>query len=485
MARGFAPTALQYGEGNFIRAFADWMLDIALEKGAFHGGVCMVKPRPGSLPESFKQQGCSWHVLLRGLTPGEDGTPKPVQSLRRINVVKEALSVYTDYARVMDCAFVPQLRFILSNTTEAGLTLSPDDRLDDKPPASFPAKLTKFMHARWKHFGGSPDKGLIVLPLELIDNNGHTLRSLVLTLCERWGLEPGFVAWLQKSCCFANTLVDRIVSGRPADADAICAPLGKSDPLLDAAEPYALWVIEAPHWVRDELPLHRIGLPVLYTDDIKPYKMRKVRILNGAHTSLVPVAYLLGHRIVREALGDEAMMAFVQQTIEEEIIPTLDFPRAELQSYASDVIARFCNPYIDHKLLAISLNSVSKWRARCLPTLCAYAQRFEALPKRLTFSLAALLAFYTGGGIENGVLVGREGGESYPLADEESVLAFFAAHLKDDPATLTDAFLRDAAFLGRYDALPVGFGKAVAADLAQIRSQGMAQTFAARFPGRA
>lgn len=473
---------LQFGEGGFIRAFADWMLDIANEKGALSAEVTLVKPRAGKLPDAYREQDCVWNVLLRGLSADERA--EPTQLLRPIHIVKEALSAYEEDERLQALALDPRLRVILSNTTEAGLSLDPEDHITDAPPRSYPAKLTRLLYLRWKRFGDAPGKEILVLPLELNDENGTLLRNLVLTLCGRWGLEAAFTAWIRERCCFANTLVDRIVSGYPADAESFCAANGLRDKLLVAAEPYALWVIEAPLWAQELLPLPRAGLPVVFTDDIKPYKTRKVRILNGAHTSFVPMAYLLGHDIVREALTDDAVLRFVQAALSQEILPTLPFPREELERFAADVLTRFQNPYIDHKLLSICLNSVSKWKTRCLPTLLAFADdRGGALPRRLTFSLAALLAFYTTGQAKDGALTGRRGAEDYPLAEEDAVLAFFTAHLNDDPAALTRAFLHIGCFLGDPSALPDALEAAVAADLEAIRSFGMRQALSALTEG--
>lgn len=379
---------VQFGAGVFLRGFADWMLEALADRCGWEGSVAVVKStsRPGA--EALAEQNGLYTVALRGLENGA-----PTEAFRAIKVIDRVLNASRDYAEYAALAKCPTLRFVLSNTTEAGIAPDDSDEFSLCPPRSYPGKLTKFLYERAEHFAYAPDKGLIVLPCELIERNGQTLRSLVLRSAERWGLGARFADWVTHCCAFADTLVDRIVTGYPADAPALWQKLGYRDEALVAAEPYALWVIACPADVERELPLRRAGLPVIYTHDLTPYRTRKVRVLNGAHTAFVPAAYLAGFSIVRNAVLDADFAAFIRSTLSKEVLPTIDQPRAELDAYAGSVLERFANPYIDHRLLSICLNSVSKWRARILPTLLDCAALGLPAP-RLAFSLAALIALY-------------------------------------------------------------------------------------------
>ena len=380
--------AVQFGAGVFLRGFADWMLEELSERCGWEGSVAVVKStaRPGA--EALTEQHGLYTAALRGLANGA-----PTEAFRAVRVIDRVLNASRDYAEYAALAQCPTLRFVLSNTTEAGIAPDDGDEFSLRPPRSYPGKLTKFLYERAEHFDYAPDKGLIVLPCELIERNGQTLRTLVLRNAERWGLGARFIDWVARSCAFADTLVDRIVTGYPADAPALWQKLGYRDEALVAAEPYALWVIACAADVERELPLQRAGLPVIYTHDLTPYRTRKVRVLNGAHTAFVPAAYLAGFTIVRDAVLDEDFSAFIRSTLDKEVLPTIDQPRAELNAYAASVLERFANPYIDHNLLAICLNSASKWRARNLPTLLDCAALGLPAP-RLAFSLAALIALY-------------------------------------------------------------------------------------------
>ena len=281
---------LQFGEGNFLRAFVDYMIDIANEKSDFNGSVALVKPiQMGTLFPAFKEQDYRYTVMLRGLVDGQ-----AVEQTRVVTSVSDAVDAYADYARYADYAKLPSLRFIVSNTTEAGIVLDETDEFSLCPPKSYPGKLTKFLFERAEAFDYAQDKGLIILPVELIDDNGIMLKKCVKALAKQWALGEKFEQWLETACVFTSTLVDRIVTGYPRGEDqAIWEKLGYQDNLLDTAEPFGLWVIESPRDLSDELPLPQCGLPVIYTDNQKPYKQRKVRILNGAHTSFVPAAFQL------------------------------------------------------------------------------------------------------------------------------------------------------------------------------------------------
>lgn len=381
---------LQFGEGVFLRAFIDWMIDELNQRGLFHGGVAVVKPRGGTSIDVFNQQDGLYTLLTRGLRDG-----RPVDESRVIQCVTRGIDPVTQWDDVLAIAHDPNVRFVVSNTTEAGIAVDPADAPDAVPPKSFPAKLTRLLFERWTAFAGDAH-GWIVLPCELIDDNGTTLRSLVLDTARKWALAVAFIAWVQRECVFCNTLVDRIVTGRPADTAAIDARLGYKDELLNAAEPYHALVVEAPAFVADELPLHRAGLNVVWTDDAGPYRLRKVRLLNGAHTMLVSAAFLAGHDTVRQAMDDPLLRDFVRRGLFDEIIPALDQPRDELEAFATSVLERFANPFVEHRLLAIATNGTSKFKSRLVGTLKDYVAKTGRLPERVVFSLAAMIVFYEG-----------------------------------------------------------------------------------------
>ncbi|MBR3585316.1 MAG: tagaturonate reductase, partial [Oscillospiraceae bacterium] len=365
---------VQFGEGNFLRAFADHFIDLMNEKAGFNSKVVLVQPRGGH-PEAadrFAEQDGLYTLILRGRENGQ-----PVERKRVISAASRCLDPKRDWEKLLDCARNPVLRFVISNTTEAGIAFDPACKAEDAPPSAFPAKLTVFLRERWKL--GLP--GVIILSCELIDHNGQELRRCVNEYVKLWALEDEFAAWLEKENIFCSTLVDRIVTGSPkADAPRLWEELGYEDQLIDTGEVFAAWVIEGPQSIRDELPFEQAGLPIQVVDDVTPYKQRKVRILNGAHTSMILGAYLGGKNIVRDCMQNDAIRGFLEKTMFDEIIPTLDLPKKDLSSFAASVIDRFDNPYIDHQLLDIALNSASKWKARVMPSLTEYVKRAGSLP---------------------------------------------------------------------------------------------------------
>ena len=460
---------LQFGEGNFLRAFVDYMIDIANEQGKFDGDIVLVKPIEFGSLDRFHAQECQYTVQLRGIV---DGEPKRIN--RIVTSVSDAVDAYGEYQKYADYAKLDTLRFIVSNTTEAGIVYDDTDRLEMEPPKSYPGKLTKFLYERYKHFNGAEDKGLVMLPVELIDDNGIHLKECVLKLAKLWELEDGFTEWLEKACVFTSTLVDRIVTGYPKDeAEELCKEFGYQDNLIVTGEPFALWVIESAKDISKEFPLPDAGLPVIFTDNQKPYKQRKVRILNGAHTSFVLASHLCGNDIVLESMQDELIFNFMKETIFDEVIPTLTLPKQDLADFANAVITRFNNPYVKHALLSISLNSVSKWRARCMPSFLEYIEKEGKLPTHLTFSLAALMAFYTGTEIRDKALIGHRNGEEYQILDDAYVLEFFAENSSKDAAEYTHAVLSNESFWGQDLTKLAGAEAAVAGYMADIRALGM------------
>ncbi|MEK9197409.1 tagaturonate reductase [Ureibacillus sp. 179-F W5.1 NHS] len=402
---------LQFGQGNFLRAFIDWQIDVLNENTDFNGSVVVVQPRGQGAVEKLNEQDGLFTLYLQGIKEG-----KPVKEHSTISCISRGLNLFKQYDEYMQLAHNPNLRFIFSNTTEAGIVFNENDQLTDRPQTSFPAKLTSFLYERYQAFEGKEDRGLIIIPCELIERNGDKLKELVLRYGELWKLGRGFLDWIDGANTFCNTLVDRIVPGFPTESiDEITAELGYIDEFVVVGEQFHLFVIEGPQWIREEFPVHLAGLNTFFVDDITPYRTRKVRILNGAHTAMAPVSYLYGLNTVGEAIEHEIIGKFVKEIIYDEIIPTLDFPINESRSFAEEVIERFKNPYMQHFLLSISLNSTSKFKTRDLPTLLEYVNRKNSLPKKLVFSLAALISFYKG----------KSGDEKIELSDDHEVLELF------------------------------------------------------------
>lgn len=442
---------LQFGEGNFLRAFAEVMFNTANAAGVTDLGVAIVTPTPRGSTARFRDQENIYTVLERGMENGST-----VSRSRIITCVEQVYHCRDDFDAWMALAAEPSLRFVVSNTTEAGIRLHVPDHMDGLPD-TYPGKLTKFLYARYRRFFSAADKGLIVLPVELIEKNGDTLHACIAEYIKAWDLPDDFARWVDKSCVFCNTLVDRIVTGFPQDgAEAIFAALGYRDALLDVCEPFSLWVIEDRQGIRGELPLPEAGLPVVFTDDLTPYRERKVRVLNGAHTASVSAGLLCGLGIVRDCMHDADLGTFIRRVVKEEIVPFVPLPTAKAEAFAAAVFERFENPYIDHALLSIALNSVSKWKTRVLPSFRDYYTANGSVPRLITFSFAALLALYRA--------------DAYAVRDDAAVLHFFTAHGDDDDATFVTASAAQTAFWGedltQYD----GFCETVLRDFRALRT---------------
>lgn len=377
---------MQFGEGNFLRGFVDWMIDRLNKENGGNYGVVLVQPLDKGLVDMINEQDGLYSLYLRGLQKGER-----IEETRVVECVTRGINPFSDTEEFFACAKNPDLRFIVSNTTEAGIEYKENQNPKDFAELTFPGRLTLFMKKRFDE----GLKGFILLPCELIDKNGDCLKECVLKYSRDWGFGSEFEKWINEENHFTNTLVDRIVTGYPRDTAAeMEKEFGYLDNVIDTAEIFHLWVIEGDKKYAEEIPFHKIGLNVLWTDDVTPYKKRKVRILNGAHTMMVLAAHLAGLETVKEAMDDELVYSFMKQGIFEEIIPTLDLPEEELTQFANDVIERFKNPFIKHYLLSIALNSVSKYKVRVLPSVLQYIKDKKSEPKRLVFSLAALIAFY-------------------------------------------------------------------------------------------
>ncbi len=461
---------LQFGEGNFLRAFVDYFVDVMNEKADFNSKIVIIQPtgKNEKIYKSINEQDGLYTLFLRGTENG-----RKVNDRRVISCVSRCLNPYSDYDEYMTCAKNPDLRYITCNTTEAGIHYDPSCKFEDRPVASFPGKLAQFLYARYQAFGKEQGKGFVILPCELIDNNGKELKECVLQYAKQWQLEEEFIQWIKDENIFCSTLVDRIVTGYPKnEAAAICEELGYEDNIIDTGEIFALWIIEGPENLKEELPFARAGLPVLITDNHKPYKQRKVRILNGAHTSMVLGAYLAGQDIVRDCMKDDVICEFMNRTIYDEIIPTLPLPVQELMDFAKAVTDRFNNPFIDHALLAISLNSTSKWKARVLPSFKGYFDQFQKLPRCITASLAFYIAFYQGVRLDENGFTGLRGEEEYTIQDDQNILEFFNEHKDDNASLLARAVLSNTEFWGEDLSTTDGLCEEVANDLKIIKEYG-------------
>lgn len=453
---------LQFGEGNFLRAFADWMIHEMNKKANFDAGVVAVQPIDQGLIKMLNDQDGLYTLYLNGIKNG-----KAISEHEIIDCIQRGINPYTNYTDYMAIAENPDLRFVISNTTEAGIAYNENDKLNDSPQSSFPGKLTALLHKRFQSFGGASDKGLIIIPCELIDKNGDNLKRIILQYAQDWSLGSDFIEWVNEDNIFCNTLVDRIVPGYPRDKmDAITKELGYKDNLVVEGEQFHLWVIEGPESVKEEIPAEACDLNIVFTDNMEPYRTRKVRILNGAHTSLVPVGYLYGIDRVRESIEDDVVGSFLKEAIFNEICPTLDLPESELNQFSNDVLDRFKNPYLEHELMSISLNSISKYKTRVLPSVIEYIKRKKELPNHLLFSLAALMAFYKG----------DRNGDEINLKDDLPVLNFFKYQWGHNNAEeIVHNTLMNTDFWG-VDLLEFeGFEKAVLGHLELITENGMAK----------
>ncbi|MCH6198875.1 tagaturonate reductase [Aquiflexum sp. LQ15W] len=402
---------LQFGTGNFLRGFADWMVEILNEKTDFDGSIHIIQSHGKSIPAGFGKQNFNYHVLIRGFQNG-----KIIDEQKLITSINGVSNPNLDYGFYLDLAKNTDLQFIISNTTEAGIVFDEKDTYPKKVPASFPGKLTALLYKRFTFFEGNETKGLTILPCELIENNGDQLKECVMRYAAKWNFPQEFLAWLDKTCTFCNTLVDRIVPGFPKENfEEFEKKTGFVDHLAVVAEPYHFWAIEGSETLKSIFQTEKTGLNVHIVKDLQPYRLRKVRILNGAHTAMVPVAYLKGIRTVGEAMENPIISTYISDTIYKEIVPTLDLPKEDLEQFAAEVLDRFRNPFIRHELISISLNSISKFRVRVLPTILEYHSRSGQFPENLIRSFADLIRFYKG----------DINGESIPLKDEQAVLEFF------------------------------------------------------------
>lgn len=392
-AQVYPERIIQFGEGNFLRAFIDWMVYRMNKNVDFNSSVVVVQPLPQGMIDMLNEQDGLYHVNLQGIDQGNI-----VDSVEMIDVISRSLNPYEQFEDYLKLAENPEMRFIVSNTTEAGIAFDPECKLDDAPASSYPGKLTQLLYHRFKTFNGASDKGFIIFPCELIFHNGTELKKCIHQYIDFWGLGAEFKNWFDTACGVYSTLVDRIVPGYPRETiDEIQERIQFEDKLVVKAEIFHLLVIEAPKSVAKEFPADKAGLNVLFVPDEKPYHERKVTLLNGPHTVLAPVGYLAGLNIVKECLRDDVISKYVYMVMYKELISTLDLPQKELKKFANDVVERFNNPFVHHFLTSIMLNSFPKFKTRDLPGLKIYLERKGELPAGLVLGLAAIITYYKGG----------------------------------------------------------------------------------------
>ena len=460
-AKTYTEKVIQFGEGNFLRAFIEWIIWKTNQKTDFNASVVVVQPIDRGMVDMLNEQDGLYHLNLQGLLDG-----KPVDSIDLIDVISRGINPYRDFQDYLKLAEQPEMRFIISNTTEAGIAFDPACKFTDAPASSYPGKLVQLLYHRYEYFKGDMSKGFIIFPCELIFLNGKHLKECIYQYIELWKLGEDFKNWFEKACGVYCTLVDRIVPGYPRDnAAELCERAGYEDHLLDKAEIFHLWVIEAPKEIADEFPADKAGLNVLFVPSEAPYHERKVTLLNGPHTVLSPVGYLSGLNTVRECCEDETIGAFVHKVMYEELLPTLNLPEEELRKFAGDVLERFKNPFVKHFVTSIMLNSFPKFKTRDLPGLKTYLERKGELPKGIVLGLAGICTYYKGG---------KRGEDEIVVNDDEAIknllLELWAS---GDVAAVAKGVL-GAEFIWDEDLNSVpGLTELLTADLALIQKEGM------------
>ena len=469
---------MQFGEGNFLRAFVNYWFDVSNEKAGWNGKCVLVQPIAQGLTQLINEQEGLYTLYLRGTENGQK-----VDRKRVISSVSRCLNPYEaeGFASMMELAVSDDLEYVVSNTTEAGIVYDPACNKDDMPCSSFPGKLTQVLYKRWQ----AGKSGLVILSCELIDNNGKELLKCVNQYIDQWGLEEGFKNYVNQDCTFCSTLVDRIVPGRirdPKEVAALDEANGYTDPLTDVGEVFGVWNIEGPAWLEEKLPFKAAGVNCIVVPDVTPYKKRKVRILNGAHTGFVLGAYLGGYDIVRDCMHDDSVLGFMNKMLFDEILPVLPLPKEDVESFAAAVQDRFNNPFINHELLSISLNSTSKWRARNMPSFLEYIEKFGKLPTCLTMSFAAYIAFFSADiqALEdNGLVCRRPKGNTYVCSDDRWALEFYYDHRNDSVEDLVTAVMKNEQMWGMDLTGVEGFYAATVENLKKIRAEGALAAYSA------
>lgn len=457
---------VQFGEGNFLRAFIDYAFHELNKAVGYNAGIAVVQPIDRGLVKMLNDQDGLYTLFMKGVKKGQE-----IQEIKLIDNIVKAVDPYANFNDYLSIAREESLEFMISNTTEAGIAYVASDTQDMQPPTSFPAKLTVLLHERFKHFNGDSSKGLTIIPCELINHNSETLKEIILKYISDWNLGDDFKTWILESNSFHSTLVDRIVPGYPKDEiEAYNAQLDYSDNLIVAAEAFLLWVIEGGDDLKAKLPFDKTNLDVKIVDDMQPYRTRKVRILNGAHTAMVPFSILYGNKTVKQSVDDSFTGPFIQNAVFNEIIDTLDMDRNELKSFADEIFDRFRNPFIIHNLSSIALNTVSKFKVRVLPSLLGYIDVHGKVPTNLTFAFASLIRFYKG--TYNGV--------DLPVQDSDDIVAYFSEIWESsDYLEIANSVLSQIEYWGEDLTKVENLSGAVALALKEIEAKGIEEGFAA------
>ncbi|MDR7210470.1 tagaturonate reductase [Flavobacterium piscis] len=455
---------IQFGEGNFLRAFIDHAFQELNDTVDFNAGIAVVQPIENGMVNMLNDQDGLYTLFMKGLSKGQE-----VQEKKLITNLVSGINPYTNFSDYLALAKESALEFIISNTTESGIAYVSTDTPDMQPPSSYPAKLTVLLHERFKHFNGDKSKGLAIIPCELINYNADTLKEIILKYSNDWNLGADFVTWINESNTFHNTLVDRIVPGYPrAEIDEYNKQLDYSDNLIVSAETFFLWVIEGGEDLKAKLPFHKTNLDVKIVADMQPYRTRKVRILNGAHTAMVPFSLMFGNETVKETVDGDFTGSFINKAIFDEINETIDMDKKELDLFAEDVLDRFRNPFIKHNLSSIALNSISKFKVRVLPSILVYIEKFDKVPTNLTFAFAALIRFYKG----------TWNGATLPVDDSKDITDAFEAIWSNDTVTVVKQTLGNTEFWGEDLTKIKGLSEALVVALNEIEESGIEKGFA-------
>ena len=454
---------VQFGEGNFLRAFVDYAFQRLNNEIDFNAGIAVVQPLAGGMVDALNDQDGLYTLFMNGVKKNEK-----IQEIELVKNIVKGINPFTNYQAFLDLAKEEELQFIISNTTEAGIEFIDSDTPDMQPPVAFPARLTVLLHERFKHFNDDKSKGLTIIPCELINYNAATLKDIILQYCDLWNLDNQFKTWLLESCTYHNTLVDRIVPGYPKnEIEEYNSKLDYQDNLIVTAEPFFLWVIEGDETLKQKLPFHKTDLNVKIVDDMQSFRTLKVRILNGAHTAMVPFSLLYGNETVRQTVDGDFTGDFVNHVIAE-INETLPFDKSEVLAYSDEVMDRFRNPFIIHKLSDIALNTVSKFKVRVLPSLLQYVEKNNSLPVHLVYSLACLIQFYKG----------TWNNTALPINDSADIVAFFKEEWSsNDLNRVTKATLENTEFWEKDLTKIVGLSEAVVLALTEIDANGIEKGF--------
>lgn len=455
---------VQFGEGNFLRAFVEYAFQKLNKETEFNAGIAVIQPIERGMVKMLNDQDGLYTLFLKGIQKGQI-----IQQTELITNLVKGIDPYVNFEDYLSLSIEESLQFVISNTTEAGIAYVPSDTMDMRPPSSFPAKLTVLLYNRFKHFNGNPEKALTIIPCELINHNSESLKEIILKYCDDWSLEEGFKTWLNVHCSFHSTLVDRIVPGYPKEEiDEYNAQLDYKDNLIVAAETFFLWVIEGDDKLKEKLPFHKTDLDVKIVADMQPYRTRKVRILNGAHTAMVPFSLLYGNSTVKETVDNQFTGSFVNKTIFDEVNRVLPMDKVELDSFAEEILDRFRNPFIKHQLSDIALNSISKFKVRVLPSLLEYVSIHHKLPTHLTFAFACLIRFYKGTWNE----------KPLPIKDSQEIVEFFDNIWKlEDYNIVTKLTLENRSFWGQDLTDVEGLMEAISLALKEIDTNGVETAF--------